>query len=57
MHCNRETKAEQIIHKLFQTCQKVTSATGKVLKPMNCSRQIFLLKQVNLPKPDKYNTI
>jgi dynein heavy chain 2 len=44
MHCNRETKAEQIIHKLFQTCQKVTSATGKVLKPMNCSRQIFLLK-------------
>ena len=24
---------------------------------MNCNRQIFVLKEVNLPKPDKYNTI
>lgn len=57
MHCNRETKASLIIQKLYQTCQKATSANGKILRPLNCSRQIFVLKEVNLPKPDKYNTI
>jgi dynein heavy chain 2 len=57
LHCNRETKASLIIQKLYQTCQKATSANGKVLRPLNCSRQIFVLKEVNLPKPDKYNTI
>ena len=46
-----------MIQKLFQTCQKVTSVTGKALKPQGCNRQIFVLKEVNLPKPDKYNTI
>lgn len=44
IHCNRETKSQQLIDKLFQTCQKVTSATGKMLKPQNCAKQIFVLK-------------
>lgn len=57
MHCNRETRADQLIQKLFQTCQRVTSASGKMLKPLNCNRQIFVLKEVNLARPDKYDTI
>ena len=57
MHCNRETRAEQLIQKLFQTCHRVTSANGKMLRPLNCNRQIFVLKEVNLARPDKYNTI
>jgi dynein heavy chain 2 len=24
---------------------------------MSCNRQIIILKEINLPKPDKYNTI
>ena len=57
IHCNRETKAELLIQKLFQTCHKVTSVSGRALKPQGCKKQIFVLKEVNLPKPDKYNTI
>ena len=57
IHCNRETKAEHLIQKLFQTCHKITSINGRALKPQNCSKQIFVLKEINLPKPDKYNTI
>jgi dynein heavy chain 2, cytosolic len=57
IHCNRETKASVLIQKLYQTCQKATSATGKILKPQNCARQIFVLKEVNLAQPDKYDTI
>jgi dynein heavy chain 2, cytosolic len=46
-----------LIQKLYQTCQKATAATGKILRPQNCARQIFVLKEVNLAQPDKYNTI
>jgi dynein heavy chain 2 len=44
LHCNRETKSSQLIKKLYQSCQKVTTANGKTLKPSNCSKQIFILK-------------
>ena len=57
IHCNRETKANILIQKLYQSCQKATAASGKVLRPLNCARQIFVLKEVNLAQPDKYNTI
>lgn len=30
---------------------------GRILKPKNCQRLILYLKDINLPKPDKYNTI
>ncbi len=45
------------MQKLYQTCLRATSATGKILRPQNCSRQIFVLKEINLAQPDKYNTI
>lgn len=57
IHCNRETSGSSIVQKLLQVCQKSSSASGRILKPLSCSRQIIVLKEINLPKPDKYNTI
>lgn len=38
-------------------CAKGTSALGRVFKPKECSRLVIYLKDINLPKPDKYQTI
>ena len=56
IHCNRETTGSSIVQKLTQVCQKSSSASGRILKSLSCTRQI-VLKEINLPKPDKYNTI
>ncbi|CAD8135851.1 unnamed protein product [Paramecium octaurelia] len=57
INCNAQTSASQIIQKLNQICAKGTSALGRVYKPKDCSRLILYLKDINLPKPDKYQTI
>jgi dynein heavy chain 2 len=36
---------------------KGSSGLGRVLKPKECSRLVVYLKDINLPKPDKYQTI
>ena len=38
-------------------CLKGTNAQGRILKPKNSQRLILYLKDINLPKPDKYGTI
>jgi len=57
IYCNAQTTAAQVIQKLNQVCTKGTIAQGRVLKPKDCSRLVVYLKDINLPKPDKYNTI
>lgn len=57
VHCNAQTQASQIIQKLNQVCLKGTFAKGRILKPKECSRLIIYLKDINLPKPDRYKTI
>ncbi len=42
---------------LPQVCGKpVTTTSGKALRPPDNSRVILYLKDLNLPRPDKYNT-
>jgi dynein heavy chain 2 len=36
---------------------KGSSGLGRILKPKDCSRLVLYLKDINLPKPDKYQTI
>lgn len=36
---------------------KGNSGLGRILKPKDCSRQVLYLKDINLPKPDDYQTI
>jgi dynein heavy chain 2 len=57
IHCNSQTNASQIINKLYQICLKTNSGVGRMLKPKDCSRLVLYLKDINLPKPDMYQTI
>lgn len=38
-------------------CQQSTNANGRVYRPKEVQRLIIYLKDINLPKPDKYDTI
>ena len=55
--CNAQTAASQIIQKLNQVCLKAVFAQGRIYKPKDASRLVLYLKDINLPKPDKYQTI
>jgi len=57
IHCNAQTSAFHVIQKLNQMCSQSTGSHGKVYRPRECSRLIIYLKDINLPKPDKYYTI
>ena len=46
-----------MIQNLKQMCSQSTGSHGKVFRPRDCQRLIIYLKDINLPKPDKYNTI
>uniref|UniRef100_A0A7S1KS08 Cytoplasmic dynein 2 heavy chain 1 n=1 Tax=Percolomonas cosmopolitus TaxID=63605 RepID=A0A7S1KS08_9EUKA len=56
IHCNAQTNAANIISKLEQSCALFTSKDGKVLRPKDGERLVLYIKDVNLPKPDKYGT-
>lgn len=56
LHCNSQTTAEHIIQRITQSCVEQTSNTGRVLRPRSGDRLILYLKDINLPKPDMYNT-
>jgi dynein heavy chain 2 len=57
MYCNSQTNANHVIQKLYAICSKANSGAGKILRPKDCARQVLYLKDINLPKPDKYQTI
>ena len=58
VNCSAQTTAENAIQKLSQMCGKpVSTNTGRVLRPRSSDRLILYLKDINLPRPDKYKTI
>ena len=56
LHCNAQTTAEHVIMKIQQTCSLFSSPEGRVYRPRDCERLVLYLKDINLPKPDMYNT-
>ena len=56
IHCSAQTNPSHILQKLSQTCMVVSTTTGRVYRPKDCERLILYLKDVNLPKPDKWGT-
>ncbi|XP_065833043.1 cytoplasmic dynein 2 heavy chain 1-like isoform X2 [Oscarella lobularis] len=56
IHCTAQTTAVHVLQKLSQTCMVISSNTGRVYRPKDCERLILYLKDVNLPKPDKWGT-
>jgi dynein heavy chain 2 len=56
IHCNAQTTADDVINKIVQTCSLFSSPEGRVYRPRDCERLVLYLKDINLPRPDMYNT-
>ena len=56
VHCSAQTLASHVIHKLASVCQVSQTQTGRVYRPKDAARVVLYLKDINLPKPDKYDT-
>jgi dynein heavy chain 2 len=56
LHCNAQTAAEHVIQKIQQSCALFSTNTGRVYRPRESERLVLYLKDINLPKPDKYDT-
>uniref|UniRef100_A0AAY5F0X4 Cytoplasmic dynein 2 heavy chain 1 n=1 Tax=Electrophorus electricus TaxID=8005 RepID=A0AAY5F0X4_ELEEL len=56
VHCSAQTSSRHVLQKLSHTCVTISSNTGRVLRPKDCERLVLYLKDINLPKPDKWAT-
>lgn len=56
LHCNAQTTATHVIQKIQQACSLYSTNTGRVYRPREAERLVLYLKDINLPKPDKYDT-
>ena len=45
-----------MIQKLNQACIQVSSTNGRTYRPKDCETLILYLKDINLPKLDKWGT-
>ncbi|TPX70937.1 hypothetical protein SpCBS45565_g01524 [Spizellomyces sp. 'palustris'] len=57
IHCSAQTRSSHILQRLYQSCSGAQTTTGRVLRPRDAERLIVYLKDINLPKPDKYETV
>jgi dynein heavy chain 2 len=57
LNCSSETRASQILARLQQLCVSSTTNTGRVIRPKDAERLVLYLKDINLPVPDKYDTV
>eukprot|EP01049_Picozoa_sp_SAG25_P002666 SAG25_NODE_143_length_14049_cov_6.050817_1_plen_2680_part_10 len=57
INCSALSDALTVIQKLNQSCVLQSSSSGRVLRPKGCERLILYLKDLNLPKPDSYDTV
>ncbi|KAH9247140.1 hypothetical protein BASA81_015283 [Batrachochytrium salamandrivorans] len=56
IYCSSQTKSSHVLQRLLQTCMTSTSIKGRILRPKDSEKLILYLKDINLPKPDKYET-
>lgn len=56
LHCNAQTTAEHVIQRISQACSLFSTNSGRVYRPRDSERLVLYLKDINLPKPDAYNT-
>lgn len=58
IHCNAQTSPVHIVQKLQQACMTISGGVsgGKTLRPRDCENLVLYLKDINLPKPDKWGT-
>ncbi|CAK4090165.1 unnamed protein product [Aphanomyces euteiches] len=56
LHCNAQTTADHVIAKIAQSCSLFSTNKGRVYRPRDGDRLVLYLKDINLPKPDQYDT-
>ncbi|XP_071781183.2 cytoplasmic dynein 2 heavy chain 1 [Centroberyx gerrardi] len=56
VHCSAQTSSRHVLQKLSQTCLLLSSNTGRAYRPKDCESLVLYLKDINLPKPDKWGT-
>ena len=56
LNCNAQTTASDVINKISQTCSLFSSPEGRVYRPRDAERLVLYLKDINLPRPDMYET-
>ena len=56
IYCNSQTSSQQVIVQLLESCVKSASSTGPILRPKDCNRLVIYLRDVNLARPDEYNS-
>lgn len=45
-----------VLSQVAQTCSLFSAPDGRVYRPRDCERLVLYLKDINLPRPDKYDT-
>ncbi|XP_030632529.1 cytoplasmic dynein 2 heavy chain 1 [Chanos chanos] len=56
VHCSAQTSSHHVLQKLTQTCLLLSSNVGRLYRPKDCEHLVLYLKDINLPKPDKWGT-
>jgi dynein heavy chain 2 len=56
IHCNAQTTSDDVINKIIQTSSLYSAPDGRVYRPRDCDRLVLYLKNINLPRPDMYDT-
>lgn len=56
LHCSAQTSPTHVIQKLNQACIQVSSTNGRTYRPKDCENLILYVKDINLPKIDKWGT-
>ncbi|EDO38992.1 predicted protein [Nematostella vectensis] len=56
VHCSAQSSPAHVLQKLQQMCMVISTNTGRVYRPKDCERLVLYLKDLNLPKPDKWGT-
>ncbi|KAI8842138.1 dynein heavy chain and region D6 of dynein motor-domain-containing protein [Chytridium lagenaria] len=57
IHCSAQTRSVHLLQRLSHMCIGATTNTGRVLRPKDAERLILYLKDINLPRPDHYETV
>lgn len=56
VYCSAQTNPSHILQKLSQTCMVISTNTGRMYRPKDSERLILYLRDINMPKPDKWGT-
>ncbi|TRY83670.1 hypothetical protein DNTS_027964 [Danionella cerebrum] len=56
VHCSAQTSSRHILQTLAHSCLTISSNSGRVYRPKDSERLLLYLKDINLPKPDKWGT-